>query len=284
MSPKELAQRIKAWSYSKFNTYEECPYKAKLVTIDRMKEPENAAIINGNIVHGQAEQFVTGKLPTNIKDFPDSVKQQFVKQGKKLPSNLKRFEAEFNQLRNFKAIAEQMWGFTRDWEPCAWNDWNRCWLRVKVDVHYMEQTKVGKINRTVLHIVDHKTGRPRESHQLQRSLYGLGAMLMYPDVSEVRASHWYIEYERDATEARRLAREQLGTRASSMAIYNRTQELIAKPVIDTSVYTPGDVEKLKKDWERRTKPMLNDTSFVPRPGYYCGYCFFSKKKNGPCKY
>jgi len=43
-----------------------------------------------------------------------------------------------------------------------------------------------------------------------------------------------------------------------------------------------DLEVAKKDWENKIAPMLADTIFAPRPGYYCTWCPFSKDKGGPC--
>jgi hypothetical protein len=50
------------------------------------------------------------------------------------------------------------------------------------------------------------------------------------------------------------------------------------------IFTPKDIDKLKKTWAKRTKAMLNDTTFAPRPNDKCRWCFFSASKNGPCKY
>lgn len=50
------------------------------------------------------------------------------------------------------------------------------------------------------------------------------------------------------------------------------------------VYTQADVPRLKELWAKRTKAMLSDTKFAPRPGAYCKYCHFRKSNGGPCRY
>jgi hypothetical protein len=42
--------------------------------------------------------------------------------------------------------------------------------------------------------------------------------------------------------------------------------------------------KLQKLWGQRTKAMLTDKTFKPRPGNACRWCTYSKAKGGPCQY
>ncbi len=49
-------------------------------------------------------------------------------------------------------------------------------------------------------------------------------------------------------------------------------------------YKPEAADKLRKKWGERVRPMFADTKFVPRPGPYCKWCFYSKAKGGPCKF
>ena len=45
-----------------------------------------------------------------------------------------------------------------------------------------------------------------------------------------------------------------------------------------------DLETAKEKWEEKITPMMNDTRFAPRPGFYCGWCPFQKAKGGPCQF
>lgn len=170
---------------------------------------------------------------------------------KKFPPELKGFAEEFKILRANKALTEQEWAFDKDYIQVSWFS-QAAWLRIKVDAHYLQQERTGRkgvVNTTVT-IIDYKTGKNHADHAQQRSLYALGGLVMYPDAAVVVAEHWYI----DSGE------------------------------IESDTFAAKDLPKLKKQWEQRTRAMLNDTSFVPRPGNYCGWCTYSNKKGGPCKF
>src|ERR1017187_901275 len=157
--------QITAWSFSRFMDYFRCPALAKYKHVDKLREPGNAAMDNGSLVHKQAEDFTNGKL-------------------KALPASLARFPKEFAALKKAKAITECQWCFDKNWEPVGWFD-ARAWCRIKVDAHAINGTKVT--------IIDHKTGKEHDDHQWQRDLYALGALLTYPYATIVKASHWYLD-------------------------------------------------------------------------------------------
>ena len=118
---------------------------------------------------------------------------------------------------------------------------------------YIEEVKTGDI----LHIEDNKTGkfdeRKNEEYMEQCELYGAAGLARMPTVYEATAQLLYSD---------------LGTKW---------------PANIPMVWRVDELAKLKKLWEKRFRPMLNDTRFSPRPGYYCSYCDFSKKRGGPCK-
>lgn len=175
--------------------------------------------------------------------------------GRALPPELKKFKVEFKVLRKqFKKSVNGMsvednWSFTKDWGKTTWNDWINCCVRIKLDCAVE--------SNNVMIISDWKTGKFRPEMYLdyfeQLELYALAALLLHPHVTEVRPRLVYLDE---------------GT------IYP-TEPLI---------FTQADVPKLKKIWAGRTKAMLNDTKFAPKPNSKCCWCFFSASKNGPCKY
>lgn len=178
--------------------------------------------------------------------------------GRSLPSELKLFEVEFKMLRKqFKKsingmVVEDDWAFTKDWGQTVWDDWINCWLRIKLDCAHLE-------NDGVMIITDWKTGKFRaemnEDYIEQLELYALAALILHPHIKEVHPHLAYIDQGIFYPES-------------------------SKPL----VFTRKDIPNLKKLWEKRTKPMLNDTTFAPRPNDKCKWCFFSASKNGPCKY
>jgi CRISPR/Cas system-associated exonuclease Cas4 (RecB family) len=253
--PTAKLVQITAWSYSRLGDYEKCPALAKFKHIDKLKEPGGPAMDKGNRVHGLAQVWVTGKMPTDtwgmtpallaeLRTFAAKLK------GARIPPELERFEKEFEILRKAKATAEENWCFRDDWTATRYDDWNRVWLRVKTDAHYLEVAKKGRRRETTVHIIDYKTGREYPEHVKQRSLYALGAFLKYPDAVRAVAEHWYLE----------------------AGVERKTE------------YAAADLEDLKAEWSDKTTALLNDTTFAPRPGAYCQYCHFRKAQGGPCVY
>lgn len=176
----------------------------------------------------------------------------------RLPPELKLFEAEFKRLKaQFKKkisgmVVEDNWSFTKDWDETAWDDWIGCWVRIKLDCAHHE-------NEDTLIVTDWKTGKFRaemnEEYVEQLELYALAALLLHEHLQAVKPRLAYLDQ---------------GT------IYPEEGKEL--------VYTRADIPKLKKLWEKRTKAMMNDTVFAPRPNDKCKWCFFSASKNGPCKY
>ncbi len=170
---------------------------------------------------------------------------------KKFPKELGSFEQEFKDLRQNKAKAEDEWAFNSKFETVDWFA-KECWLRIKVDACYLRQERGARsIMHTKAKIVDYKTGKIHaEEHADQRGLYALGAFYMYPDIAEVVVEHWYI----DSGE------------------------------IEDDTFKRADLPKLESKWRQRTRAIMADTSFAPRPGSYCRWCDYSKAKKGPCKF
>lgn len=244
-------QPITAWSYSRHETYNNCPLRAKFLYIDKLKEPDSAAGANGTRVHALAAAYVSRQLPTDKDSRPYLGEIRDMLANNKMPDELVTFEKEFKQIRKLNSAAvEQQWCFDKNWNPVDWFA-SSAWLRIKVDLHYLVQKKrKGGLRETTVYIVDHKTGKEKSEHALQRSLYALGAFLMYPDAVKVVATHWYLDPGRDPGES----------------------------------WTRDQLPALKQEWLNRTKAMLSDTTFAPRPGDYCRWCVFSKAKGGSCPY
>lgn len=183
----------------------------------------------------------------------------------KLAPELVLFKDEFARLRKmFKKtpatmVVEDQWAFTKAWDDTAWNDWTPCWVRIKLDCAHHE-------NDTTLVVTDWKTGKFRpeqnEDYVEQLELYALSALLLHEHLQEVRP---------------RLAYTDLGR------VYPDGQ---AEPIL---AYTRADIPKLKKAWEKRTRAMMSDTTFAPRPNDKCKWCWYGQSKKsaggpGLCKY
>jgi CRISPR/Cas system-associated exonuclease Cas4 (RecB family) len=161
-----------------------------------------------------------------------------------LPPELKSFAAEFKVLRKEKAIAEEQWAFTAQWGMSDWFG-PSAWLRVMTDASL--------IKGDTLRVIDYKTGKEREEHKLQLELYQLAGLLRYPDIQKVSAELWYLDLGKIAPE-------------------------------ETSFITRDKLNALKLVWMKRTKAMLSDTRFAPKPGNYCRWCHWRKDNGGPCQF
>lgn len=227
---------ISQWSFSRYNDYRKCPALAKYKFIDKIKEPGNAAMDRGSAIHKMAEDYTKGLL-------------------KKLPKELELFSEEFKALKKQKVkFVEEQWIFKNDWSLTDWNDWNGAWLRVKLDVAYINT------EHNVMVIIDHKTGRYKPDNQLeykeQLELYGLAGLVKEPSVEAVSPRLWYLDHG----------------------------VIHPDPEQEEIEFTRADLPSLDKTWRARIKKMLTDTTFKPTPGAACTYCFFRKSNNGPCKF
>lgn len=178
MAARIPVQQIKSWSFSRYSDYKQCPLKAKLKHIDKIKEPPNKAMERGTEIHNKAEFYIKGKIG-------------------RLPKELKEFANLFKWLRKQykKAISgmtvEETWAYTKKWDETAWNDWTGCWLRIKMDCAFHEDDDATMI------IKDWKTGkfRPENVEELveQLELYALGAMILHEHIEKVKPMLVYLD-------------------------------------------------------------------------------------------
>lgn len=182
-------------------------------------------------------------------------------EGRTLPTELHLFKDEFKQLRaKYKKtggmVVEDNWSFTKDWHETQWDDWVNCWLRIKLDCAHHEDDET-------LVITDWKTGkfRPEMNAEYveQLELYALAALLLHEHIQQVKPRLVYLD---------------LGL------TYPTTDQPL--------VFTRADIPKLKQLWAKRTKAMLNDKQFAPRPNDKCRWCFYRANNKaaggGQCKY
>lgn len=222
-----VVELITAWSFSRYKTWFDCPFKAKLKFIDKLPEPGSPAMERGSAIHKMAEDFANGLMRT-------------------MPDELAKFKSEFLALKRAKPACEGEWAFTSDWEETGWfaKAPKAAWCRVKTDVFYVEKDK------TTGNVIDHKTGKPKDDHAEQLSLYALAAFIKYPQLKVCHAKLWYLDSGDEVSQT----------------------------------FVRAQMDELKAHWNGKVKPMLSDTRFAPKPGNGCRWCHFSKSKNGPCRF
>jgi hypothetical protein len=232
-----LSGLVKSWSFSRYNDYKKCPAFFKFKHIDKRKEEPNAAMQRGSDYHLLAENYLKGTI-------------------KSLPVELKLLKTEYTQWRaeKIKGVEEQ-WAFKRDWSETFWNDWNGCWLRVKMDAYYIN------VEHNALVLIDHKTGKLREEKNAeyleQLELYGLAGLVKFPDIKVVSPRLAYIDVG---------------------IVYPNPEE-------EEIEYTRKDEPLLKKKWEKKVIPMFVDKTFNPTPSdAACRFCTYRKAEGGPCRW
>lgn len=171
---------IKAWSFSRYENFSKCAYRAKILYIDKTPEPTRPlkegqteqANDRGSRIHEAAELYVNG--------------------GVELLPELRHFIPEFQRLRDLYAQGlvslEGDWAFDRDWMPCG-NFSDSTWVRIKLDA-------LVTLTPEHLVIIDYKTGR-RDGNQLkhaeQTRLYALAAALRNPNAKLFTTELWYTD-------------------------------------------------------------------------------------------
>lgn len=169
---------LTAWSFSRYQTYQQCPAKLKYSAIMKLKEPKNDAMERGSMIHLLAEHFVKGEIKG------------------KFPPELVNFKDELTRLRTmYKKISQSMavedqWAFRADWSETTWGDWNECWLRIKLDLAHHEDDET-------LIVTDWKTGKFREDKNAeyleQLELYALTALLLHDHIQTVKPRLVYLD-------------------------------------------------------------------------------------------
>lgn len=180
---KRSERRITAWSFSRYATYQACPAQASYKFIDKLSEGEpGAALVRGKDIHKLAEHYGLGKL-------------------KELPTELQKFEAEFQELRKLKKFlqVECQLAADRHWEATSWFG-SDTWVRIVVDALL--------IRKSHARAIDYKTGKIKSSHEEQLDLYAIVLFQLYPQLETVTGELWYtdlgdlieLEYQRSELE------------------------------------------------------------------------------------
>lgn len=231
---KPASRQFKSWSFSRWNEYEQCPLRAKLKHIDKVPEgPKNPAAERGQDIALRTERYMAGAVS-------------------KMPPELAPLAKDYQRVRKQPGLkVEMQYGFDRQWNPVPWDDWNNCWLRAKMDLHYSYNKGRG------LFIIDNKTGKFRddknEEYMLQTELYAVTGAQQFPQVDEISVQLYYSDFGIKFPE-------------------------------QPKVYTSEEAQSLIPVWNTRTKAMFADSRFTPRPGDHCRWCPYSRNKSGHCKF
>lgn len=140
--------------------------------------------------------------------------------------------------------------------PQCEQDWafNEDWGRVGwFDPDVWLRVKVDaacNISPGVYGIIDHKTGKVYDDYDETMELYAMAGFLIFRDAQTIETMLWFLD--------------------------------VGDEVCKT--YTRDQLPALQADWKKKTKAMLSDTRFAPKPNNKCQWCHFRKSNGGPCKF
>lgn len=161
-----MTNGVRAWSYSAFNLYDQCPYKYKLCKIDKLPEPRSEALIRGDETHKKVAAYLAG-----VTDV--------------LPNEARHFASQMQQLKTLDPIVEQQWAFTNTWRETGYFA-EDTWYRATLDAAVIYPDKTADV-------VDHKTGKLYATNEDQIRLFAATLMIRYPQVTHVTARLWYLD-------------------------------------------------------------------------------------------
>jgi len=229
-APKELGL-IPAWSHSTLKIFESCAYRSYIAKVKRIQEDFGPAAKRGSVIHKLAEDYVRGQLS-------------------EFPSDLKKFKSQYEELRKLftatKVEVEGDWGFTIDWEPCAWMAPD-VWARIKLDAIVHETD-------TSARVIDYKTGKMfgnEISHSQQALTYAIGTFFRYPKLEHVQTELWYLDHGETTLQA-----------------YTRDEAMVFMPKL-----------------HERAIEMTTATTFLPNPSTYnCRWCSYKQGEDPHCQH
>lgn len=175
--------RIESWSFSRWQTYVECPKKAYFKFIQKMKEPSSPALERGTSLHLLAENFLRGGAARRCG----------------LPEELKLITKPLRDLKKNGAIPEAEFCFDKKWNKVDWFS-KEAWCRVKADATTLPV--IGKKTIPIVKIDDFKSGGKKDQltfehhpeYADQLDLYSLAGLLSFPLAEKVESSLIFIDH------------------------------------------------------------------------------------------
>ncbi len=211
-----------ARSYSQISLYERCPRQFNLRYNEQLPTPKSQQASRGTEIHESVEQYLLGEITTPHPE-------------------ISTYHPWLKELKDEGARPEQAFCFNLEWEPVDWKC-ETAYVRGYIDAVLEDDDG--------LCIYEFKTGGIYEDHAHQRHLYGLAAMVLYPQYPQVEVISVY--FDKHETVSVEYQRSMLNT--------------------------------YKYMWMQRIDKLNVDPHFAARPGPYCNWCPFSRKKGGPCEF
>lgn len=163
------------WSFSRWQTWDKCPFAYKAKFILKLPDPPSPAMERGNKVHKAIDAYLTGRGP-----LPPEVKSPFHRQ---LYDEMRQHE---------RKMVEQKWGFTKSWRSTGFFDNKSVWLRAICDVVLL-------YDDDSVEVVDHKTGKKYGHNDDQVELFALTTFMQFGQQAKngVRTRLIYLDSDQE---------------------------------------------------------------------------------------
>jgi putative RecB family exonuclease len=143
------------WSFSRWNTWDTCPFQYKCKFIDKLPDPPSPAMARGDAVHKALAAHLTSPAP-----LPPEVTDPFQKQ---IVAEMKAHDQK---------LVEQKWAYDASWGPTGYFG-KTTWLRAIADVALL-------YDDSSVEVIDWKTGKRYGSNDDQMELFALTTFKHFP--------------------------------------------------------------------------------------------------------
>lgn len=174
------------FSYSKISTFKQCPYKYKLIYIDKLAKTEvNEALIKGSKIHSLLENYET--LDSNaeyadiVLNFARSAIGNDILSKQSTREHCVKFDKDLNANDNLSKDETYLIGYID---------------RINA---YTETTPQGE-TISKIDLIDFKTGKykdPRFQDYEQLGIYGLYMFSKYPKLESLKLRYVYVEHSKE---------------------------------------------------------------------------------------
>jgi putative RecB family exonuclease len=233
---------VKHHSYTRLNDFEACPRRFRLKHLDKVPEPPSEPLMIGRIIHDVAARYalhcLEAKVQTDVTAISPMAREEFYKQPA-LPSE---------RLPEIVSLVERLAeSYVVDLEHTVGVE-----EQVKIFFNHGQQIFWGYIDRlmmdgTVATLVDLKTDHNLRSqsdvdNDLQLRVYAWAVKQMYPQVTEVRSSLYFVRHQ-VLREGKPILAEEI-------------------PAIEASIM--AGIARIDRE-----------EKFDPTPGSACGWCTYA---------
>jgi len=207
------------WSFSQWETYNSCPAKWKFKSVLKLPGlPPGPAAARGKLIHGTVEGYIKGADATVLHE---AIKPKYI--------------PVFDEFRgNPTTLCE--------------DDTKRTLTSIVPGTAVITIFDVSREAGSALVVGEWKSGKPKDTHPDQRSLYALSALTL-PGIESAKVTTYYLEDTAPPAE---------------------------------TVMSKETAESDRVVWVKRVEQMQTDEYCAPKPALHCNWCDYSKKKGGPC--